>query len=787
MRPWLRCAALAGMASTLAGCPANIPAGRYGVREVRFRGVEQMDPAALAACLGTRRRARVSIDFGLRGTPVCGQPPFDADHLAVDLWDWWWEPWPLFDESVFERDVERVERWYRARGFYDARVVATEIDPPLAARTDREGEGCGSGSGEDCALEVTFTVEEGEPSLVERSSLRGIEPLPESVRAGLRAAIRLQRGERFDETLYEQSKRDMRSLLQNEGYASATVRGEVKVSRDRRSVFQIFVIEPGLPSVVGRVCVRGFRAVDPRSGQTTRALPPQSLLDVAALDAGSPYSLTAMQDAQRALYSLGVVSGVEVAPMRDPGEETVRIGERDEEELCNPGPSAIPPGHQAVDILVQISVGTLERFGFGVGIQAGQALTVGVTPTFADQQDAAQWDLHFSVLGEHRNLFDRLIRGRLEVRPRAIFQMPFLNLTPAEPMPFGVQTTGSLRWPAFAEPRTNLLVTVRHDLGPMPFTNFFRSELDGMVGLDRTFFEGRLYAGAFLHANWFYPTDRQPVEPQLQLPETGAMWLEQVMRLDLRDDPRNPTQGVFFGLSSQQSVQPLGSWDFVRVVGEVRGYIPIPQLNMVLASRFELGVMEVLGTSLDPTNVYQLAQLGPPALHLRGGGASSNRGFLPGLLGDVEQIYVPAPRSEAEIASGVPARARPVRISGGTRSWEASLELRIALTPSLGVVLFGDAGDVNRFRPGDPVDAQFRFDHPQMAFGLGVRYRTIIGPVRFDVALRPDELQVFGANDTLPPVCGATRGDRCRPANRFDFLGLFDFPGAFHITVGEAF
>lgn len=786
-----------GLALLAAGC-ASIPDGRFGVESVRFRGVRQVDQEALAACLGTRPRPRFRIDFGLRGTPECGEPPFDAGHAIVDFWSWPWEEWPLFDESVFERDVERIERWYRARGFYDARVIATEVDPPAAMRVERPGRGCGEGEGSDCSVDVTFTVEEGEPSLVARVSLSGLEPLPEGMRQALRAVLELRRGDRFDEVLYERTKQRMLRVLADAGYADAIVEGDVKVNRQRREVFVRFHVAAGLPSVYGRVCVIGYGD-----------LPPQPMLDVAALDAGAPFSLAALESAQRELYALGVFTGVEVSPVReapparpsedgaaelatstaepariDPEDAQVAIGQATEH--CNPGPARVPPGHRAVDIRIRVTPGRIARFGFGVGLQAGQAITFGTVTSFAEQQDAAQWDYHLSTVLEHRNLFGRLIRARLELRPRFIFEMPVFNHTPADPLPFGVQTTASFRWPAFLEPRTNFVVTVRHDLGPMPFTNFFRSELDGVVGPERSFFDGRLYTGFFLRGNWFVPTDRQPIEPTQVLPETAALWLEEVVRLDLRDDPRNPTAGAYFAVASQQAVQPLGSWDFVRFTAEARGYVPLP-FGIVVAARFEIGLMEVFGTSLDPNNVYRLAQLGPPALQLRGGGASSHRGFLPGLLGDAEQIYVLEPRSAEEIANGVPIESRPVRISGGTRSWEASLELRVPVTQNLGVVAFADAGDVDRFRLGDPgTHARFRFDHPQLAFGLGLRYRTIIGPVRFDVAFRPDELQVIGTDGTLPDPCTPSRGAQCRPESRVN-LGFFDFPGAFHLTIGEAF
>ena len=119
------------------GC-ASIPADRYGVARLELEGVEEMDARALQACLATTERDRLSIDFGGRGDPSCGAPPFeDVPDLRFRLWSWPWTDWPLYDRNVFERDLQRIERWYRARGFYDARVVAAAHDPPAAAERDR--------------------------------------------------------------------------------------------------------------------------------------------------------------------------------------------------------------------------------------------------------------------------------------------------------------------------------------------------------------------------------------------------------------------------------------------------------------------------------------------------------------------------------------------------------------------------------------------------------------------------------------------------------------------------
>jgi len=209
----------------------------------------------------------------------------------------------------------------------------------------------------------------------------------------------------------------------------------------------------------------------------------------------------------------------------------------------------------------------------------------------------------------------------------------------------------------------------------------------------------------------------------------------------------------------------------------------------VVAARFSIGAMHVLSfdtANLASDNNYQLHQLGPPSLQLRGGGASSNRGFLPGLLGDARQIYVSQARSDDDIRQGLPLERRAVRLSGGTATWQASLEVRIPITVDIGIVAFADAGDV--IAPATPSDegfVGFRFDRPQLSFGLGLRYRTIIGPIRFDVALRPDELQDFSPDRNLPPSCSTFSANNCRPRNTL--FGVDGLPGAFHLTIGESF
>jgi translocation and assembly module TamA len=184
---------------------------------------------------------------------------------------------------------------------------------------------------------------------------------------------------------------------------------------------------------------------------------------------------------------------------------------------------------------------------------------------------------------------------------------------------------------------------------------------------------------------------------------------------------------------------------------------------MVLAGRAKLGMMFVTASSIHVPEatgsetqteterrryLENLRDLGPLRHRLRGGGQNSVRGYAPNTLGDVEMI-------------------NDRLISGGKRQWEVSIELRVPVTESFGAVAFADAGDVTR-------QDVFRFDHPQTSFGLGLRYRTLVGPLRLDAALAPPALQVFGLD---------TRTQRDEvPQSK-----IFGLDGALSFTIGEAF
>jgi len=731
-----------------AGC-AEVPADRYGVGRLRLEGVEAMDPRALRSCLATDQRDRFDINFGRTTEPTCNQPPFESTtRLRIPLWRWPWADWPLYDRNVFERDLMRVERWYRARGYYDARVTSSTTDPPGAALQDRVTEDAECerlDDDEGCEVELGIRIEEGEPVLVQSIDMDGVERVSdldaeetEDLRETLRDAWKLEVGERFDETFYEQSKQQMLRQLHQNGRGCARVAGDVALDPRAQSANVRFTVEPGPETRIGFVSLVG--------NDDLRAA---TILAVADIEAGDLYTDTLLESARHAIYALGTFSSVDV----------IGAPRRGEDGQC----TLDDDGHGTVDVSIRVTPGRRLRYGFGVGLQAG-VLGAGL-----QQESVPQWDVHLLGFVEHRNFLGGLRRARLEVRPKVIFNRGYVQNDSQDngqiipgPRP-GLEVRLEMRQPAFIESRTTLVFTSRYDLGPDPFNFFYRHDLDAAIGVRRNFFDGKLSVAIGVHANMYRIAEDFPnlaEGPPFPPSDYELLFLEETIQLDLRDDTRKPSKGAYFAVDAHQSA--FLTWSYLRFVPEGRLYAPLGPL--VLAGRFRLGWMKILreGQGLDPIS----AQLGPQRYRLRAGGASSHRGFAPGWLGDPGDAVIPYERDTD--GDGIP-ESYPYRFernSGGLRRWEASLELRVPVNTDFGLAFFADMGDVNR-------EPSFRFRHIHLALGFGFRYQTIIGPFRVDFGFLIPGAQVVGENDPVVP-------------NRAN-LGFVDWAGAIHLTIGEAF
>jgi outer membrane translocation and assembly module TamA len=682
------------LALALCAC-ARLPAQRYGIAELEIDGMEEMDERALKACLVTQEREKLRLGFGSIRDVVCDEPPFDDARAGVELFAWAWTPWPAYDEALLKLDLERIQRWYEARGFYDAQLLRARLKPEAAEESDEAR--C-----EDppCEVEIRLTVREGRPVLVRHVKLQVEGALPPALRAALDAAVGLEQGDRFDEAYYEEAKHSVLRELREAGYAHAQVSGDVALHRGLLWADLTLQVRPGVLSRIGKVHIHSSSEV-----------PRGPVVSAARLKRGQPYRESDLDEAQRAIYALGAFSAVTVHGNL----------EGDSEE---------------VDIEIDLEPRRKSEWQLGAGLMSG-LLTTGAAA--AEWMSVPQWDTHLLGRYEHRNFFGKLRHFEIEERPRMLFLAPFPKVPDDSPR-FGNALDANFSQPGVFERRTRLLSNARWEYGPDPFVLFFRHDIGVALGLERAFArERRLTIRVVLHQDVMEVSKRQPLVEDQEVPSSYRLpFIEQRIALDLRDDSVQPTKGAYLATSLHEALQLWGpSWNYLRLTPEARGYVPLG-LGIVVAARFALGMLHIMSASpaLDETS----QKLGPQVYRLRGGGAQSNRGFAPGTLGD--------------------------GLSGGIRRWESSLELRVPLNKSFSLAFFGDMGDVHAGKG-------FRFSHLNTTLGGGMRYRTVIGPIRLDAGYRPDALQ-------------RTQGGPPANAPQTD-LGFAKFNGAIHLTIGESF
>ena len=703
-----------------AGCE-TIPEDRYGIVRLRMEGMEQMDARALTGCLASQERHRTGVALGVPGSPSCGEPPFDTDRVEIHLWSWPWTDWPLFDESLFAQDLERVIRWYRARGYPNARIVETRVTPPSVEDSDLvEAETVCERDDDDegCRVEITIVVEEGDPVHVTqvRVLTDDADTVSPDLRAELDQAVGLEAGDRFDEHPYEHGKEQLLAVLAASGHCHARVTGAVRILRAALTAEVDYQVTVGPTCTVGAVEVTG-----------NDGIPSGPILRASGLDRGSLYDPADVREAQQAVYALGAFATVEVTARVEDGVNTVPVE-------------------------IRVAPAQRNRFMVGGGVQTGQDMAT----TDSDAQPVNQWDLHVLGRWENRNLFGGMRRLAIEDRVRLISNDEFPRFSAFAPdRSLGNLLTMEFEQPGFLEPRTSLKVTALYDVGPDPYAAFFRHAVRAGISLERSFWRRRIRASVGIHtAAYIVPGDPTSTSDAQQ--DWQVTYWQQSLELDLRDQPVRTRQGLYLSLRLQEAGYILpGSWDYIRVVPEVRAYAPLP-LGMVLAGRFRVGAMFGRARFSDSLAADNPLRLGPDIHRFRGGGPVSNRGFLAQRLGD--------------------------GASGGRRLWEANLELRVPMTENLWVATFADMGDSSRTN-------EFRFNYMQLSLGGGIRYYTIVGPIRFDVGFRVRGAQVLGADERFLGYCqdDATMVTTDCGGDGYRGRVFGRRAGALHITIGDSF
>ncbi|WP_425348716.1 autotransporter assembly complex protein TamA [Rhizobium oryziradicis] len=167
---------------------------------------------------------------------------------------------------------------------------------------------------------------------------------------------------------------------------------------------------------------------------------------------------------------------------------------------------------------------------------------------------------------------------------------------------------------------------------------------------------------------------------------------------DTRDDKLNPTEGYHATLTAAPSYEFRNGTIFSNAEGSISGYYGLGmEDHVVLAGKLAAGTLFSNGDLVDI----------PANRRFFSGGGGSVRGYA---------------------YQGISPRNSDDKATGGLSYVTASVEARVHITDSIGLVPFLDVGTVSDSQVPD-------FSNIKAGAGLGLRYATPFGPIRLDVAL----------------------------------------------------
>jgi outer membrane protein insertion porin family/translocation and assembly module TamA len=721
--------------AVLAGC-SSIPPGRSAVDSVQVLDAKTLSPGDVEEKIATSASTKFLFFF---------------QGIAFD--------YSIYDEAKLQRDMARVERFYRSKGFIDAhaRVARVQQVTPNHVR-------------------IEIIVEEGPSTINRRVTVTGAEGLPRDVVDAVNRSARstLPVGARFDEDKIKIAEEAVKKALTDRGYAYAKVATDAELDVGAHVIDYGFAVTPGPPCVFGSVT---FEGVTP-PGWHGQRIPEGPLRRAVNIRSGSVYSTASIDSATQALFDLNVFASVEIVPT---------LGEQ-------------PPADRTVPLVVKVEPVRLLEVKLGGGLELDEIKT----------------DLHAVAGWEDHNLFGGLRDFSATWRPGLVFYPYRIDNWQGTFRPLPEEWLKlELRQPGFIEGRTNAFTRPEFNIFPMlvevnpapnaPVVGYREAKVP--IGVDRTFWK-RLYAAldyTFQLENPFSYVGT--LDPALQT--IVLSFPELVAHLDFRDNAVNPHKGVYLGSKFQVAGGIFGgSATDVRIQPEVRTYVPVAH-GLTFATRASVGFLwsanygknwnaeleqspstTSLGTvGLTPEQLSSRSNLERDVeiMYFRGffsGGPSTNRGYP--LLGvsphGVVPFLNPATASQQVYYSCDPTQKSfnaescylPV---GGFTLWELQNELRAEIAGPLSGAAFCDMGDVS------PYEVDIRLSHLHLSCGLGAAYATPVGPVRVDIGYRVQPLQVLGFKSEDDAQNAKAGGD---PVNGLPgkILGV---PVAIAIGIGEAF
>ncbi len=610
-----------------------------------------------------------------------------------------------FSQRLLTDDVTSIKYLYEANGFLDIKVNGDLED---------------NYEGKQNEMRIVLKVDEGPQTLVNNLKVEGVSG---ATLDDLQPRLSSHTGQPFSEASVVSDRDAITYYYYDHGYPNMQFESSATpVSGEPQRMDVLYKISEGQRVFVDRVLVTGLRYTRPYI--VNRQM---------RIRGGQPLSQNRMVESQRRLYSLGLFNEVNMAVQNPEGLEPSK------------------------DVLFNLQEAKRWTFRYGGGIE----FATGNIPTTTNPQGATGVSPNGVLEITRLNLFGRdqtfSIRGRyglLTKRGLASYEAPRL----------------------FHRENWRIIVSALYD-NTADVNTFASERVEGALQAEQRFNRITTLIYGLTFQRVAIDPNSLVIDPTLislySKPVFIAMPTFTMVR-DRRDDPINPKKGSYNALNLGLATSALGSQtNFGRVLLDNSTYYTIKK-NWVIARRTQIGIEKPYGTndfidvSKIPPNTIpaEATQIPLPELFFSGG-SNSLRSF---------SINQAGPRDEE---TGYPI--------GGQGLFVNNIELR---TPpvqlpfvgnNLGFVFFHDMGNVfgtanhiisgmltfNQPSIADCSGANSKalcnFNYDSQAIGMGIRYKTPVGPVRFDLG--------YAVNATRYPVQELDETQSLRRINVYFSIG----------------
>jgi len=531
-------------------------------------------------------------------------------------------------------------------------------------------------------LRATFDITEGPPDRVATLRVEGNSSENVGELAG-KKPLNLEPGQPYSPYRLEQDRNRILATYLNLGYLDATFNSTVTPSATNPHLLNVvYVIHQGMQGHISAVATLGQKM--------TRPAFIQSVIHT-HVSAGMPLSEGNFLTAESDLYNLGIFDWVSIKPLeptvnKPQDEVLVKVHESKRYSMNIGGGIEIIPRSANIPV-GEVALPGLPVIGLGSKYTVTQKSFFGPRFSFALSRN--------DILGRAETATFSTILSRLDQRGELTYSDPRL---------------WSASWSALASASAE-----RSTVNPI---------YTAVLGLGSLQLEKSLNAKKsekFIFRYSFDKTDlTNIVIPDLVLPEDQHVRVSMVSAeflRDTRDNPLDAHHGMFQTLSVGVTPTAFGSsQNFIRLLAQNSVYLPVrPWLTW--ASRLSTGFAVPFSDSHVPLSERFFS-----------GGPDSLRGFPVDGAGPQRPVQVCSDPTDPSTCTLI---SVPV---GGDMLFIVNTEARFPLPlfiHNLGGVIFYDGGNVYN-----------NINLPQLAnnytntIGGGLRYKTPVGPIRFDVGYR---------------------------------------------------